>query len=104
MKNNKPTKKQIKQEIMKLKDLAPNIRQYSVFGGDNRAQIEAQIYVLEHNSDDDEVFGKFEHIGIEEEILGAALGAVQWLDGEYELDTLSEEWEALDQRNKTQEE
>jgi hypothetical protein len=95
----KPTKKQIKQEVAKLKDLAPNIRQHSAFGDDNRAQIEAQIDVLEHDLYNDDIFETYDHSGVGEEILDAALSARDWLDGYGETKTLSEDWEGLDQRN-----
>jgi len=93
----KPTTEQIKQEIEKLKELAPVIRQTSAFGTNNRAAIEAQIKVLENLWDNDEIYDHYDHAGIDEEALDAAIGAQQWLDGEHDVDTLSEDWEVLRQ-------
>lgn len=93
----KPTKEQIKQEIEKLKELAPVIRQTSMFGNDNRAQIDVQICVLETLQDDADIYNKYDHAGIDEEILESALVARQWLNGEHEVNTLSEDWEVLRQ-------
>ena len=96
----KPTKKQIEKEIKKLKDLLPNIRAYSMFGTDNRTQLSAQIDVLEGGLDNAAIFDHFDHTGIDEEVLDAALAARQWLDGMGETKTLSEDWAALDRRKK----
>ena len=103
----RPTKKEIEEEIKKLKELAPVIRQTSLVGTNNkaqilvstnnRAQIEAQIKVLENLWDNDEIYDHYDHAGIEEEILDAAIGTRQWLDGEHDVDTLSEDWEVLRQ-------
>jgi len=93
----KPTKKQIKQEIKKLKDLAPNIRRFSAFGTDNKATIDAQINVLENNLGDNDIYDNYDCAGVDEETLSGALDAKQWLEGEYGMDTLSEDWEGLRQ-------
>ena len=39
---------EIQQEIGKLEELLPVIQPYSAFGGDNKAQISAQLEVLRH--------------------------------------------------------
>lgn len=41
-----PTPEQVQEELQKLKELAPRIKQRSFFGDDNRAKIDAQIAVL----------------------------------------------------------
>lgn len=91
----KPTKKQIQSEIKKLTKMKPKVRHFSAFGTDNQAQIAAQIDVLKNDLDNDEIFDKYDHSGTDEEILGVALDARSWLDGEYENETLSEDWESL---------
>jgi hypothetical protein len=93
----KPSKKEIKQEIKQLKDLLSNIRPYSIFGTDNKAQLAAQIKVLEEDMDNNDIYDEFDYSGIDEEVLGSALNAREWLDGEYEEETLSEDWEGLRQ-------
>jgi len=92
-----PSKKEIKQEIERLKDLLPNIRPYSAFGTDNKAQLAAQIKVLEEDMDNGGIYDEFDHSGIDEEVLMSALSAREWLDGNYDVDTLSEDWEGLRQ-------
>ena len=91
------TKKEIQLEVEKLKELLPNIRPTSAFGTDNKAQLAAQIKVLEEDMDDSDIYDKFDHFGIDEETLSAALDARQWLDGDYSEETLSEGWEVLRQ-------
>jgi len=91
----KPDIKLIKKETKALKKLKPKIRPRSVFGTDNIAQIAAQIAVLENNLDDDEICDRYDHSGLDEEILEAALNARKWLDGDDETETLSEDWKCL---------
>lgn len=93
----KPSKDKIENEVKKLKGLVSQIRPRSVFGTDNIAQLKTQIIVLVDNLDDDDIYSRYDHSGLDEEILSAALDARQWLDGEGEADTLSEEWELLRQ-------
>lgn len=87
-----PTDAQIKKEIKKLKEMKPKVRQFSAFGDDHHAAIEAQIQVLEEDMELEE---------IDEEFSGNhhsrtnAEDARSWLDGEYEEETLSGEWESL---------
>lgn len=91
------TKEEIQKEVGKLKELLPNIRATSAFGTDNKAQLAAQIGVLEGNLSNNDICDRYDHSGIDEETHSAALEARQWLDGEYEEDTLSEDWEGLRQ-------
>jgi len=90
----KPTLEQIQAEIEQLTAMCPKVRHYSAFGDDNRAAISAQIAVLEKLLDNDAIFDRYEQ-GSDEAILYAALDARQWLDGDFEDDTLSEGWQEL---------
>lgn len=94
----KPTQEQIDAEIVKLRTMKPTIRERSIFGESNHDAIDAQIRVLEEDMTDDEVYEEWENPDDYEEnrhVIDAALGASQWLAGDGENDTLSEEWEIL---------
>ncbi len=56
----KPDAKAIRREIADLKEIKPTLHRRSSFGDDHHAAVEAQIYVLEHNSTNDEIYDKFE--------------------------------------------
>ena len=91
------TTEEIKAEVEKLKELLPNIRPMSMFGDDNKAQLAAQIKVLENHWDNDDIYNEYDHAGIDEEIISSALDARQWLEGKHEAEFLSEGWEPLRQ-------
>lgn len=79
----KPTEKQIKAEIEKLKKMKPNVRPYSMFGDDHHRAIEAEIVVLEERlTEPDDVRDRFEFAP--ENVRDHAEIAAQWLQGEYE--------------------
>ena len=86
------TKKEIEKEIKALKKVRPNVVPYSMFGTDNLAQLDACVDVLENLLGDGEIFDKYDHSGIEEEILSAALDARQWLDDEHESESLAKDY------------
>ena len=95
-----PNDQQVAEELAKLKDLAPRIRQKSAFGNSNRDQIDAQIAILEgtplSSYEVDETDEDLDESELDEqrEIYNAANDAYEWLtkgklcDG----DTLSESW------------
>lgn len=83
------TAKEIKTQIAALKKVRPKVRPHSIFGTDNLAQLDAQVYVLENLSDNNDIYDEYDHSGIDEEILSAALEARQWLNGESESDDLA---------------
>jgi len=85
------TSKQIKALVKKLKALRPKIRPYSMFGGDNIAQLDAMVDVLENELDNDEIFDKYDRDEFAEETLEAALEAKQWMDGDSDED-LADGW------------
>ncbi|HUW45774.1 MAG TPA: hypothetical protein VMW50_08260 [Dehalococcoidia bacterium] len=83
------TPAEIKIQIEALKKVRPKVRPYSVFGTDNLVQLDAQIDVLENNLDSTDIFDKYGHSGIDEEVVPAALEARQWIDGDSEFDDLA---------------
>jgi hypothetical protein len=92
--NKTPTPHQIKKEIAGLKAIKPKIRQFSFFGDDNHASIDAQINVLEDNMDDDQIddlYDPEENYNLNE----SARHAREWLDGKFEGDGLVKDWEPL---------
>lgn len=93
-----PTDKQIKKELAELKRIAPLIRQRDAFGGDNRAKIDAQIWVLEEDClDETEIRDHAEEMGWVEDsdIEGNARYALDWLNGDSESKSLVENWKGL---------
>lgn len=88
------TDKQIANELAALKDLAPRIRQRSAFGDDNRANIEAQIEVLEDFMSESEIYDKEESGDWGQDTVSSAIEALNWMNGE-EDEALSKGWEVL---------
>lgn len=83
------TQKDITKQIAALKEIRPKVRPHSVFGTDNLAQLDAQVAVLEGLLDNSDIFDEYDHSGIEEETLSAALAARQWIDGESDEEDLA---------------
>jgi hypothetical protein len=86
------TQKEIDDEIKALKTVRPKIKPRSSFGDDNLAAVDAQIEVLEQDLDSDEIYDAYEDYEGDEYILGVALDARQWIDGESEYDSLATGW------------
>jgi len=88
------TQKEIQSEIKALKSIRSKVRSRSVcvFDADNLAQLDAQVAVLENNLDDDEIYDRYDHSGMDEEVLMAAQDARQWIEGESDIEKLSEGW------------
>ena len=72
------TEQQMDQEIAKLKQMKPDVRRFDAFGGDNWKKIEAQIEVLQHELDEEEIY---HHRGWDDDVQSSAMDARQWLDG-----------------------
>lgn len=101
----KRTDDEVEEEVAKLRVMAPKIVQFSKFGDDNRAKIDAQIDALAGFWDEDDLDREYdltdedfveEHGGENnvEEMRNAALTALLWRDGQ-SSDTPSEDWEPL---------
>ena len=104
-----PSKKDIKTEIKKLKELKPHVPRMTAFGEDNYAAIEAQIEVLEKDMDEDDIEGRWpindpdneEEINNENmRLYENARDAFNWLNGEAEEGSPYEGWAELDMRKK----
>lgn len=91
-----PTAKQIEAEIALLEKMKPAVRQYSAFGDDNHASIDAQIEVLNNMFDDDDVYNNAEEPDGEwpQYVVDSALEAVRWLEGDNE-EPPSDDWKPL---------
>lgn len=87
-----PTQEQVQTEIEKLKEMEPRIRHHSAFGDDNRAQVRAQIRVLEEELSTDAIYDLDGLVS--DEAIEGMLYARQWLDGD-EPEPPSEDWEGL---------
>jgi hypothetical protein len=90
------TPEEIKQEITALKTIRPKVRPRSIFGTDNLAQLDAQINVLENDLDNSDIYEEYDHSGIDEDVLSAAIDARQWMDGEGEEDDLASGYPLLE--------
>ncbi len=88
----KPSDKQIQAELGTLKAYRGLVRRYSMFGEDNRAAVDAQIQVVEDSLSEDEVYERWED---EDYLRDNALEMVQWLLGQGEPTSPSENWKPL---------
>jgi hypothetical protein len=91
----KPTQQQVDEEIIKLKQLKPKVRQMTAFGDDNHAAIDIQIEVLNGSLDEDDIYQQHDDEDITEHEKDNALEAISWLEGEGESASLAAEWAEL---------
>lgn len=94
---NRPTNEQIQKEIEALKEIKPKVRRLSLFGDNHHAAIDAQIAVLEDGLDEDVIYDEF---GGVDNVRSAALDALSWLSGEWDVDDYessgpAESWQEL---------
>ena len=93
----KPAQEEIDIEIEKLEELLPDVRQYSIFGDNHHAAVEAQIKVLSEDMTEGEIYDEWEdpdNPDVNRNTLDSALQARRWLDGEAE-ESLSDDLEPL---------
>ena len=86
------TQEEIKKEIEALKAVRPKVRPFSIFGDDNLANLDAQVDVLEHDLDSDDIYERYDHAAASEYVLEGALYARDWMDGERDEDSLAEDY------------
>lgn len=86
----RPSKEQVQQEIVTLREQLTTVRRFSFFGDDNKAMIQAQIYVAVDDMDDDAIRGMFA-ASVED----AAYQMREWLDGEVADESPSDVWAPL---------
>lgn len=72
------TKDEIEAQAYELEAMKPTVRQYSHFGDDNWARIEAQIAVLRENLSEREIEDRYLDGGVYDE----AMLARAWMNGE----------------------
>jgi hypothetical protein len=101
MPKNKPTDVQIRAEANRLFEMKPKVLQFSGFGDDHHAAIDAQFLVIQDFLGDQEDF--FDERAIEdyaethgwaENVTSAAREMFQWLEGDEE-NAPSKDWESL---------
>lgn len=103
------TKAEIAAEIKLLKAMKPHVQKKTFFGDDNHHAIEAQVYVLEHGCDEDEIAKKYLpesgdgeptdeecEQGKTVEVESAAREAMNWRDGDNaQVESPSDGWKPL---------
>lgn len=82
-------------EIEKLQRIKPHIRQYSFFGDDNKAAIQAEIDVLTERMNLEDVHHRFDPC--DQYVLESAMSAHDWMTGQLDPDLLdpSDNWTSL---------
>ena len=88
-------KKEIDEEVKKLKEMKPKVRHNNFFGDDNHAAIDAQIEVLENDLDQDDIDGKFDDGDWDDHERSNAEEALNWKEEESEDGSPSSQWEEL---------
>lgn len=92
----RPTPDQIENELNKLREYQPKVKQFTAFGDNNREAVLAQIRVLEERMDEDGVYETLETEGYSDYAIDSAIEAVQWLNGTSCEDTSpAESWKTL---------
>lgn len=74
----KPNKKQVEEEVKKLKELKPLVIPRSFFGDSNIDAIQAQIDTLEMEWDEDKIYNRFGDGERDMHVRNAALSALEW--------------------------
>lgn len=85
------TKEQIDMMIKDLQEIKPRVRHFTFFGDNNQEAIEAQIWVLQSNAIENDVWNRFSEE--EEYQRSLALDATDWIDGKNE--NLLSDWQEL---------
>jgi hypothetical protein len=88
----KRSKEEVQKEIETLREMKPKVRQFSAFGDDHHAAIDAQIEVLQEGLDDCDVYERFEEDA--SNILDEAIHALEWMSGEKD-EAPSVDWKDL---------
>lgn len=91
----RPKQADIDAEIADLKAIKPKVRQFSMFGDNHHAAIDAQVEVLEKDPPEEEIHENADSEGWPDNIRDAAIEARHWLDGEFEYPHLVDAWKEL---------
>lgn len=83
----KRTQDEINAEIAKLQEMRPRVRQFSAFGDDNRAAIDAQVAVLQRRMSEANIYAEWS--GDDDDdgsnpLIDSALDARAWANGDEE--------------------
>lgn len=79
----KRSKEEVQKEAETLREMKPKVRQFSAFGDDHHAAIDAQIEVLQEGLSDDDVYERFEEDA--QNIFDEAMQAFEWMSGENDV-------------------
>jgi hypothetical protein len=93
------TDQQVKDEIKKLREMKPFVRQFNSFGDSNHELIDCEIQALESDMDEDETYEEWPEGEADMEKRSSAQRAIEWRNGD-EDESPSKGWEALDSRKK----
>jgi hypothetical protein len=91
------TEEQIAAEVSALEAVKPKLREFTAFGDNNHAAVDAQLAVLRQRMDHDDVYdayGDEESEDFDQYTLDAALNAHDWMVGTLAADegSPSEDW------------
>ena len=89
------TKDEIKSEIAKLREIKPKVIRKSRFGDDNWKALEAQIRVLEEGLNEEQIWSVWPDDKEDGYARDSALEAMEWMNGESEIDSLLEDWKLI---------
>jgi len=87
------SQEEIQTVVQALQELKPIIRRKAFFGDDNWEKIDAQIYVLQEDIDEDEIFDRYTKDD-DLDIRDAAFDAYAWKTGDDEIDLILD-WQSL---------
>lgn len=88
----KRAQEEISKIVEQLKALIPRVRPRTAFGDDNRQAIDIQVFIIESDMSEDEIWDRWED---NDRLRDMALEARSWLDGEEIEGGLVEGWESL---------
>lgn len=78
------TNEQVAEAIEKIKENKNSVTQYTGFGDDKHAALDAMLDILERRVEDDEIDDVFD----DEYVNSAAYSIVDWMNGDEDLDDL----------------
>lgn len=81
-------------ESLRLTTLKGRIPQFSTFGDDHHAAIDAQVWVIANSSSESDVYTRASEDQWTDAVTIAALDAVRWLE-DLEYPAPAEDWESL---------
>lgn len=91
------SQEEIQTVVQALQELKPTVRRKTFFGDDNWEQIDAQIWVLEKDIDEDKIFDRYADEEDKDDNLAirdAAFDAYAWKFGDDDIDLVSS-WKDL---------